>query len=74
MSMLKDRGYGVSDQMLDMNREQFKQRITNKADGSIDFQLLNHIFVKSDSINDKVPEDAQADNYDLMMKKIFITF
>ena len=63
MQMLKDRGYGIADQNLNMSREAFKQRVSR--DGNTSFPELNNIYELSDTIKkeDAAPVDPSEINY-----------
>ena len=66
MQMLKDRGYGILDQNLNMTREQFKNCISKQVitDGKGPFSNLDNIYQYTDAIN-KVPENPLPDAGDL---------
>lgn len=66
MQMLKDRGYGITDQNLGMSRDQYKTIISKQVitDGKGPFSNLDNIYQMTDSIN-KVQENPLPDAVDL---------
>jgi hypothetical protein len=63
MQMLKDRGYGIADQNLNMGRDSFKQRVSR--DGITSFPELNNIYELSEAIKKEpgLPVDPSEINY-----------